>query len=225
MGNGRPTRRDIHAELTRAAVLDAARALFVAKGFEATSVDEIAQASHSSKGAVYHHFRDKQEIFAEVFRASQIDLIQAVLPGALAAMPDDTDLWQRATAAISRVLHCYVDNHEARVLLRESASALGWDRKQALDEQVALPLLRGVLGELIEAGEIVPLPIGVAAELLYALLSKSGPIISAAADPAHAVSEIEPVLFALLSGLRPGSAGTPVAGAQRPDLAGAQRTD
>jgi len=192
----------MHAELTRTAVLDAARTLFVAKGFEATSVDEIAQASQSSKGAVYHHFRDKQQIFAEVFQASQTDIMQAVLPGALESMPDNASPWEQALLAISAVLHCYVHNHEARVLLRESASALGWDRKQAVDEELALPLLRAVLGELIEAGEVVPVPVGVTAELLYALLSKTGPIIAAAADPAQAVSEIEPVLFSLLSGLR-----------------------
>ncbi|OBJ30404.1 MULTISPECIES: TetR/AcrR family transcriptional regulator [Mycolicibacter] len=201
MSNGRPTRRDMHAELTRTAVLDAARTLFVAKGFEATSVDEIAQASHSSKGAVYHHFRDKQAIFAEVFRLSQADVMQAVLPGALESMPDDASPWDQALLAISAVLRCYVHNHDARVLLRESASALGWDRKQTVDEELALPLLRGVLGELIETGQIVAVPVGVTAELLYALLSKTGPIIAAAADPAQAVNEIEPVLFALLNGL------------------------
>lgn len=191
----------MHAELTRTAVLEAARTLFVAKGFEATSVDEIAQASHSSKGAVYHHFRDKQAIFAEVFRVSQSDVMQAVLPGALESMPGDASPWEQALLAISAVLRCYVDNHDARVLLRESASALGWDRKQTVDEELALPLLRGVLGELIETGQIVAVPVGVTAELLYALLSKTGPIIAAADDPAQAVNEIEPVLFALLNGL------------------------
>ncbi|MEB3030247.1 TetR/AcrR family transcriptional regulator [[Mycobacterium] nativiensis] len=191
----------MHAELTRTAVLDAARTLFVAKGFDATSVDEIAQASHSSKGAVYHHFRDKQEIFAEVFRSSQTEIMQALLPSALESMPEDASPWDQALLAISAVLRCYVQDHEARVLLRESASALGWDRKQTLDEELALPLLRAVLTELIEAGEVVPVPVGVTAELLYALLSKTGPIIAAAEDPAQAVSEIEPVLFALLNGL------------------------
>lgn len=202
MGGVRATRRQMNAELTRTAVLDAARALFVAKGFEATSVDEIAQASRSSKGAVYHHFRDKQAIFGEVFRTSQAAIMQAVLPAALESMPDDASPWEQALLAISAVLRCYVEDDEARVLLRESAGALGWDRKQAVDEELALPLLRGVLTELIEAGEVVAIPVGVTAELLYALLSKTGPIIAAAEDPAQAVAEIEPVLFKMLSGLR-----------------------
>ncbi|ULP44688.1 TetR/AcrR family transcriptional regulator [Mycobacterium lentiflavum] len=202
MGYGRANRRKMQAELTRTAVLDAARDLFVAKGFEATSVDEIARASQSSKGAVYHHFQDKQAIFAEVFRASQAAIMQAVLPAALESMPDDAGPWEQALLSISAVLRCYIEDDVARMLLRESPGALGWDRKQALDEEMALPLLRAVLTELIKAGEVAPIPVGVAAELLYALLSKTGPIIAAAEDPAQAVTEIEPVLFKLLSGLR-----------------------
>ncbi|CAJ1503997.1 TetR/AcrR family transcriptional regulator [[Mycobacterium] kokjensenii] len=201
MANDKSTRRSMYAELTRTAVLDASRSLFVAKGYDATSVDEIAHESQTSKGAVYHHFRNKQEIFAEVFRASQAEIMQAVLPRALESSPADAGPWQQALMAVSAVLHCYVDNHDARVLLRESASALGWDRKQTVDEEMALPLLRAVLDELIETGELKPVPVGVTAELLYALLSKTGPMIAAAEDPARAVSEIEPVLFALLGGL------------------------
>jgi AcrR family transcriptional regulator len=201
MGEGRANRREMHAELTRTAVLDAARTLFVAKGFEATSVDEIARTSRSSKGAVYYHFQDKQEIFAEVFRASQAAMMQATLPTALESMPEDASPWEQALLAISAVLRSYVEDDVARTLLRESAGALGWDRKQAVDEELALPLLRAVLTELIEAGEVVPISVSVAAELLYALLSKTGPIIAAADDPAQVVTEIEPVLFKLLSGL------------------------
>jgi AcrR family transcriptional regulator len=197
----KPSRRDINAGLTRAAVLDAARALFVAKGFEATSIDEIAISSSSSKGAIYHHFQNKQAIFAEVFRASQAAIMQAVLPAALESMPADADPWDQALLAISAVLRCYVDDDDARILLRESAGALGWDRKQAVDEELALPLLRAVLTELIDGGQMMPVPVSITAELLYALLSKTGPIIAASEDPAQAVTEIEPVLFRMLNGL------------------------
>jgi AcrR family transcriptional regulator len=192
----------MHAELTRTAVLEAAKSLFVAKGFEATSVDEIAQVSNSSKGAVYYHFRDKQAIFAEVFRASQASIMQAMLPGSMESKPANVSSWDQALLAISAVLRCYVEDDAARVLLRESAGALGWNRKQELDEEVALPLLRAVLTELIEAGELVTVSVPVTAELVYALLSKTGPIIAAAEDPAQTATEIESTLFTLLSGLR-----------------------
>ncbi|WP_445168349.1 TetR/AcrR family transcriptional regulator [Mycolicibacterium sp. Dal123E01] len=196
----------MHAELTRKAVLDAARSLFVTNGFEATSIDDIARESQSSKGAVYYHFRDKQAIFAEVFRASQASIMQAMLPDSLEIMPEDASPWEQALLAISAVLRRYAEDDEARVLLRDSAAALGWHRKQELDEELALPLLRAVLTELMDTGELERVSAAVTAELLYALLSKTGPIIAAAEDPTQVVSEIEPVLFMLLSGLHRGTA-------------------
>ena len=53
----------------------------------------------------------------------------------------------------------------------------------------------------MDGGQIVPVPVSMTAELLYALLSKTGPIIAASDDPAQAVNEIEPVLFRMLNGL------------------------
>ena len=71
-------RREKYAALTKEAVLDAAKQLFVTEGFDATSVDDIARLSEVSKGAVYHHFSDKREVFAELFRATLASAVQAV---------------------------------------------------------------------------------------------------------------------------------------------------
>lgn len=99
MSGVKPRRRDISAALTRKAVLDAARNLFTTKGFEATSIDEIARVRIQQRRAVYHHFRDKQEIFAEVFRASQAAILQATA----AAMPLDSTAWHRIELVVTPV--------------------------------------------------------------------------------------------------------------------------
>lgn len=95
MSSVKPRRRDISAALTKKAVLDAARHLFVTKGFDDTSIDEIARASESSNGAVYHHFRDKQEIFAELFQGSQTTILEATI----AAVPPESGGWERVEVA------------------------------------------------------------------------------------------------------------------------------
>ncbi|HWE87864.1 MAG TPA: helix-turn-helix domain-containing protein, partial [Pseudonocardiaceae bacterium] len=87
MNDVKSGRRERYAALTRSAVLDAAKALFVAKGFEATSVEDIAKLSESSKGAVYHHFSDKKELFAEVFRASEAAIIQTTVESMVESAP------------------------------------------------------------------------------------------------------------------------------------------
>src|ERR1700759_730960 len=60
------TLRSQHAEATRRAVLTAARTLFGRKGYAQTSVDEIAAAARVTKGAVYHHFAGKEQLFRAV---------------------------------------------------------------------------------------------------------------------------------------------------------------
>ncbi|MGI5329427.1 TetR/AcrR family transcriptional regulator [Actinomadura nitritigenes] len=199
MSTVKPSRREMYAALTRTAVVDTARELFGTAGYEATSIDDIARASRTSKGAVYHHFRDKQEIFAEVFQAGQERLIAR----ALEAMPPATaSAWERVEVATRAFLDAYVEDAEARFMLRQAMTVLGWDRVRELDERMALPLIRGTLTEAIEAGEARSVPVPVAADLLLGLYCNAVLVIAAGADPARTAEEAQTVVSALLGGLR-----------------------
>ncbi|MFD4440237.1 TetR/AcrR family transcriptional regulator [Nocardia sp. NPDC058519] len=198
MSDVKPRRRDISAALTRTAVLDAARTLFISKGFETTSIDEIARASQSSNGAVYHHFRDKQEIFAELFRTSQASIMQT----AVAAMPSDATAWQRVEQATRAFLRSYVDDDDARTLLRQAISVLGWDRVRELDEELSLPLIRATLTEAMRTGEAKPVPVSAAADILFSVYCNAVLVIAAGHDPGRTADDVETVIVTLLSGLR-----------------------
>ncbi|MFD6104135.1 TetR/AcrR family transcriptional regulator [Nocardia salmonicida] len=198
MSDVKPRRRDISAALTRTAVLDAARTLFISKGFETTSIDEIARASQSSNGAVYHHFRDKQEIFAELFRASQAVIMQT----AVAAMPSDATAWQRVEQATRAFLRSYVDDDDARTLLRQAIGVLGWDRVRELDEEMSLPLIRATLTEAMRTGEAKTVPVAAAADILFSVYCNAVLVIAAGQDPGRTADDVETVIVALLSGLR-----------------------
>jgi AcrR family transcriptional regulator len=58
------------------AVVNAARKLFMARGFEAVSIDDIAAAAGIAKGGVYHHFASKQAIFEIVLDRVQAELAE-----------------------------------------------------------------------------------------------------------------------------------------------------
>jgi len=69
-------RRAAQAEATRAALVDAARRLFVAKGYHGTGTEEVvAEANAGTRGALYHHFADKKALFEAVFIAVEEDLV------------------------------------------------------------------------------------------------------------------------------------------------------
>ncbi|MGE8203345.1 TetR/AcrR family transcriptional regulator [Heyndrickxia sp. NPDC080065] len=56
-------KKQLQSEQTKKRVADAARALFVQKGYKATSIEEIVEATGSSKGNIYYHFKSKEGLF------------------------------------------------------------------------------------------------------------------------------------------------------------------
>ena len=74
-------------QATRDAIVAAAATLFGAKGFAATTIDEIAAAAGVAKGAVYHHFPNKEAVFEAVFRQTSAALATDITAKAVQA-PD-----------------------------------------------------------------------------------------------------------------------------------------
>jgi AcrR family transcriptional regulator len=180
-------------------VLEAAKELFVGQGFEATSVEDVARLSETSKGAVYHHFSDKREIFAEVFRTTQMTVMHA----AIASITGSGPPWERVEAATSAFLRSYVADGDARALLRQAIEVLGWNRVRAIDEETALPLLRAALEEFMRTEAARPLPVDATAQILYSLYCNAVLLIAADdSNTADASRDIETVLLTLLQGLK-----------------------
>lgn len=60
--------RDHVMESSRADILEAAAYCFMERGYTETSIDDVARSLGATKGRIYHHYRSKADIFAEVFR-------------------------------------------------------------------------------------------------------------------------------------------------------------
>jgi AcrR family transcriptional regulator len=191
-------RRQMYAAQTRAAILAAAKDLFVARGFEDTAISDIGQAAQASKGSVYHHFADKQEIFAEVFATLQA----AIMRTAIDAMVGDGDSWDRLERGTRAFLRSYVADGAARTILRQALGVLGWDRVRQLDEATALPFIRAALEQFIADGEIQRVRVEAAAEVIFNLYCNAVLIIAAADDPDGTASDVESIVLSMLDGLR-----------------------
>src|ERR671932_499427 len=70
------TKHAERSEATRAALIAAARPLFAERGFAGVGTEEIVRAAGVTRGALYHQFRDKQELFAAVFEQLEQELAQ-----------------------------------------------------------------------------------------------------------------------------------------------------
>src|SRR5712692_4084285 len=77
-----PSSRASRAAERRQAIIDAALDEFVARGFAATRLDDVAKRAGVAKGTIYLHFKDKEALFQELIRTALVPLI-----GRLAAPP------------------------------------------------------------------------------------------------------------------------------------------
>jgi len=85
---------------TRAAILGAARALFAAKGYAGTSLDEIVAGAQVTKGALYHHFRGKQELFEAAF----VSVEDAAADRIRRTIRSVSDPWEKALTGLREFL-------------------------------------------------------------------------------------------------------------------------
>src|ERR1700704_452027 len=61
------SRREEYTEATRRALLDAAADLFATSGYAATSIEDVVSRARVTRGALYHHFRSKEDLFEAVY--------------------------------------------------------------------------------------------------------------------------------------------------------------
>src|SRR6516162_9867030 len=94
------SRRDENAAATRDALVRAARRLFADRGYGDTPTEEIVRRARVTRGALYHHFRDKRDLFVAVLDEEQNKL--ALRAGQAAAA--EPDPWQAVVAASNAFL-------------------------------------------------------------------------------------------------------------------------
>lgn len=109
----RLTRAEAREE-TRRRLLAAAAELFAARGFDATTVEDVAEAAGFSKGAVYYNFSSKDDLFAALVQQHIDELL-----GELTAAMDGASTIEAKLAAAQRVLVAHEQDDEGEELFLE----------------------------------------------------------------------------------------------------------
>lgn len=125
-------------ETTRLALLDAARALFVGKGYGDTSTPEIAVAAGITRGALYHHFVDKRDLFRQVLQRES----QAVAADIEAAAPEQLSPREALLEGSKAYLNAMTAPGRTRLLLIDGPAVLGMEEIMALDDTTSAASLR-----------------------------------------------------------------------------------
>ena len=110
-------------EATTTALVDAARDLFARDGYAATSLDAVAAKARVTKGAVYHHFEGKQQLFEAVFMR-EVERLSALMPAVYASKRDPWDAFEACCRAF---LEECLEPGLQRIMLLDALAAMGWD--------------------------------------------------------------------------------------------------
>ncbi|KHL18857.1 AcrR family transcriptional regulator [Mumia flava] len=194
-----PSRREQYSEETREALLTTAAALFAQRGFTKTALSAVASEAQVTRGAVYHHFKDKQDLYRAVLERTEAAGMESIREAFLAHEDPATG----AFAAMSAFLDHACDSDYAEIVLRQGPIALGWEDWKACEEEYAAGLIREIVTALVSAGRMAPLPIDTTASIAFSLLGGCAMTI-AAADPGErgrVREEAGEVLGRLVSGL------------------------
>lgn len=141
-----PTRRT-NAERrqeTRAALIAAARALFITRGYAETGTPDIVTAANVTRGALYHHFADK----AALMRAVVEGELAAVAEAIRQASPEGLSLQQAFRGGARAYLDAMAEPGRARLLLLEGPAVLGMQEMACLDKEQGEATLREAIAAI-----------------------------------------------------------------------------
>lgn len=186
------------AEATRAALIKTARKLFARHGYADTDIETVARRTRVTRGALYHHFKDKQDLFSAVFDLEEQKLTATVAQAATG----NSSPWDGILAGCNAFLDACLDPAVQRIVLIDALAVLGWSRWREIDAKYNLALVMAALQGAMDQGILARGPVDSLAHLLMGAMTEGAIFIAHAEDKPKARREVGENVAQLLSGLR-----------------------
>ncbi|MBY8859307.1 TetR/AcrR family transcriptional regulator [Nocardia sp. CA2R105] len=193
------SRREENAAETRRALVENAARLFADQGFAGTSLDQVAVLARVTKGAVYHHFTNKQALFRAV-----LELVDERTVTMIASTAGSVDSpWDATLAGLSAFLDRCLDPEYQQICFRDGPTALGFVQWWEHGERHVEGVLTAALAALREDHSIVTADTDALGTALYGALTAAALTIARAEDAQQARNAMGRTMVELLEGLRP----------------------
>jgi AcrR family transcriptional regulator len=177
---------------TTEALITAARHLFGALGYSEVGTERIARAARVTRGALYHQFENKTELFAAVLDQVEADIAGRMISAVAKLDPKDATVLLLAGA--DAFLDACAEPEIQRIVLLDGPSVLGWERWRTICLHHSVGLIAKLLTDGIAAGSIERQPVAPLTHLLVGAVDEAALYIARAADPISARAEIAVVL-------------------------------
>lgn len=184
---------------TREALIDAARTLFAEHGFAGVSTEAIVRAAGVTRGALYHQFTDKLELFAAVFEATEAD-VTGRLDAAVSnsGLADVLEMMKFGAAAW---LDACAEPAVQRIALVDGPAVLGWQRWREIGERYGLGLVQSLVTAAIASGRLEPQPAEPLSHVILGAVDEAALYVARAEDQSRARAEMTAVLGRIIDGL------------------------
>ncbi len=192
------TRRQEYSASTKKALVDVARSLFARQGYAHTSLDEIVAGARVTKGALYHHFTGKQELFEAAFVTVEEDASDRIRR----AIRGTRDPWEKALAGLREFLAVTRTEEYRRLVIQEGPAVLGYERYREQEERSTLGLVQEIVGSLLSSWSLPTSTIDAFSRLFFGAMNATGAAVSAAVDPDQASEDAEGAIVLVLAGIR-----------------------
>jgi AcrR family transcriptional regulator len=190
------------AQKTRQALIEAARPLFAARGFGYVGTEEIVRAAGLTRGALYHHFNDKEDLFRAVYEDVERMLVERIATQAFAT----ADPLEALRAGALAFIDACEDPAVQRITLIDAPSVLGWQQWREIGLRYGLGLVQRTLEAAMNAELIERQPVVALAHLLLGSLDEAAMLVARAHDGGKTKREVSVAIERFIESLRPRAA-------------------
>jgi AcrR family transcriptional regulator len=178
---------------TQKALRRQARKLFAQKGYSGANTNELVERARVTKGALYHHFANKKELYQAVVEDMEQELVERIEAAGAGRAP-----WERLSAMCSAYLDACREPALARMLVLEAPAVLGWKTWCNLEQKYEVAAFARCLREIPKLHE----PAETLAQVILGALTTGARVIATASDAEAARAQVQQTIDRLITGLR-----------------------
>jgi AcrR family transcriptional regulator len=195
-----PSLKAAQSEATRAALIATARRLFAERGYAEVGTEEIVRAAGVTRGALYHHFAGKKELFEAVYEEVERQLVERIAASAISSASDPLQALQAGSDAF---LDACEDPAVQQIALLDAPSVLGWERWREIGLRYGFGLVQATVQAAMDAGLIERQPVQSLSHLLLGAMDEGAMLIARSDDGGQTRREVGASMARFLEALRP----------------------
>lgn len=189
-------KKEMAALTTKKSILKVARQKFASKGFDSTSLEEIVEELHLTRGAFYHHFKNKKVLFLALVESIQEEIAERIERAAMQTKED----WEQLLLGSVEFVLAALDKSIVQILLLDGPSVLSWEEWKALDNKHSEFQLKDQLRQLQNTGKIIQLDLDLLSSFISGGLNELAIRLSTRESVDKA--EVQKIIVHMFEGIR-----------------------